>query len=226
MLSIKMSEKKALENVLNNPVKMARIKHQLSSEVAKSEEKKRHKKEQKKERKKESKKHHKHRSRSRDRRRSESPKPKRDSSPSRHSSRSPDRKYGLQGSAARRSDATYLGPRPDILEKRQQQSEAEMAAKKRPRNDVKKLSEEEKRRRLEEMSMDAQKNDEMRFQRQLQSRRHQNEEETSNRGAAFLSDMRSEVYNKHDGNMEERLSRNRHYHQRSDDLESTGLTKR
>ena len=103
-----------------------------------------------------------------------------------------------------------------------QELELKMKAKE---NNIKKLSEEEKLRRLNEMKNDATKNDTIRISRMLNSNSNKNDE-SNNKNAVFLKDMRNEVYNTADISMKDRLDQNKHYTQRKSDLESENFLKK
>lgn len=101
----------------------------------------------------------------------------------------------------------------------------------------KKLTEEEKKKRIAEMQQDAETNDQMRLQRQLSKRTGSNvskmqcdeaSDSVTSKGA-FLSKMRSAVYNgaaSETTSLSETMSRNKHYQQKGEDLDSHGFMKR
>lgn len=166
------------------------------------------------------------------------------------SSKEKDKKYGLQGGGghAKNSDGEggYLGPSRGLLDKKLQQEKDELSARQaavsRARSGQnKKLTAEEKARKLAEMQQDASTHDQLRLQRQLEKRRGTGEREgnnddkevadsstgTASKGA-FLSSMRNAVYNSSSSSasLGETMSRNKHYQQKGDDLDSHGFMKR
>jgi hypothetical protein len=142
-----------------------------------------------------------------------------------------------------------LGPNRSLLDKKLQQEKDEVNARQaavaRARSGQnKKLTAEEKARKLAEMEQDATTHDQLRFHRQLEKRRgsgatgsvdHSNEKDdqedasgTASKGA-FLSSMRNAVYNSSSSqstSLSETMSRNKHYQQKGDDLDSHGFMKR
>lgn len=125
-----------------------------------------------------------------------------------------------------------LGPNAALLAKKK----AEVAMKeetdrqKRARSGgAKGISEEDRRRRLMEMERDAAMYDQQRSTKITREKRSYEKEVNSNsnsKDGTFLSDMRSGVYNNAETSMEDRLKRNRHYQQRSSDLDSQGFLKK
>mmetsp|Transcript_30573 Transcript_30573/g.31113 ORF Transcript_30573/g.31113 Transcript_30573/m.31113 type:complete len:95 (-) Transcript_30573:13-297(-) len=94
------------------------------------------------------------------------------------------------------------------------------------------MSEEERLRRIREMEQDALTHDALRMQKchhtkyDKQTDLEDKEMKRKSTDAKFLTDLRVGVYNNDNATMEDRLKRNRHYHQRTSDLDSQGfLTK-
>ncbi len=169
------------------------------------------------------------------------------------SSHERDKKYGLQGGGetSKKSGLErggYLGPNKGLLDKKLQkekdEASARQAAASRARSGQnKKLTAEEKAHKLAEMQQDALTHDQLRLQRQLEKRRgsgrgdagniDDREEDTdgstgtASKGA-FLSSMRNAVYNStsSSASLGETMSRNKHYQQKGDDLDSHGFMKR
>lgn len=139
---------------------------------------------------------------------------------------------------------TFLGPNPELLRKKKEQEHAEAAAKKsivskaRDRSALNALTEEEKLQRIKEMEAAANRNDSIRVARYTQSSNHNEQggsggiadvvsgnssnEYTGN--AAFLSDMRKQVYvGSEKGSaidIKSRIEQNKHYRQSSADIDS------
>lgn len=105
--------------------------------------------------------------------------------------------YGLvTGKVNNNSDKTYLGPQRELIEKKIEQEKRERDAKlNRTRENVTSLTKEEKQRRLLAMQNDADKIDEMRSQRFVESKaRTDDDVNDGNTGnAKFLKEMRSNV---------------------------------
>lgn len=124
-------------------------------------------------------------------------------------------------------------PSEQLLQQRQQQQREKEEAIRRSlkdRRDVKQISEEEKARRLREMQEDAEKVDRNRAQRL--GRRSDKDDDGSNErkrsnNASFLGDMRTEAYvQSYERGIKDRLDQNKHYAQRSIDLNSDGFMRR
>lgn len=246
LLTMKRNEKASRESVLNNPVKMARIRHAIATELEQKDAEKTAKKEAKKARKEEkrskrdrsrsrerpvedrSSRRERSRSRERERPRERSWSRERDRPRERSRSRDGDRRYGLisKDAGESRRERDYLGPRPELLSSKAARDAKEADARHKPRETAKGMSEEEKARRLAEMMRDAAVNDEMRFSRHKSGRPGDREEARARADPAFLQSMRSEVYSKAGGGIEDRLKQNRHYMQKNDDLDSHGFMKR
>ena len=145
-----------------------------------------------------------------------------------------DKKYGLLGKDSNgdssKPSGDFLGPKPELLAKIAEKQRQELADKKKPREDVRALTEEERLRRLKAMESNAVIHDDSRMKRvqssKLSGGMRQSAADLGNReaskesGASFLRSMRSEVYNSSSISMEERLSQNKHYSQRGHDLEN------
>lgn len=147
-------------------------------------------------------------------------------------------KYGLltkrgsadQGGSDSHSRETskneFLGPRPEVLARKAEREQLESAARLKPKEDVKQLTEEERLRRLNDMQSNADVHDDMRVSRltaKSSASTTARENEASGAGDSagnFLHSMRSEVYNTASISMEDRISQNKHYTQRGMDLDS------
>ena len=245
LLVMKRNEKLARESILNNPVKMARIRHAISDELRLKEEKKRVKKEAKR-----AKKEAKKRESSRERSRSVSPE-RSELSRKRERSRSNDRgnaaiserslsgkhenekgRYGLvrsgEESGKDLKELGYLGPRPDLLSKRAERDAAEAAARSRPRESARRMSDEERSKRLAEMQRNAAVNDEIRMSRHHRPKDHRPAEDfdQAKTNPAFLQAMRGAVYSSESMSVEERLQQNRHYVQSTSAMDRDGFLRR
>jgi len=154
--------------------------------------------------------------------------------------------YGLirtggntETSSTTRERKDHLGPRLDLLAKKTQR-EAEEEEERRRRIEKAKggvgqsrnMDAAEREKRLKEMMQDAAVNDDIRATRHRRPATTSKTEDEPKEGGSkggFLQAMRTEVYNSESGGgttMEERLSRNRHYHQKGSDLDSHGFMKR
>jgi hypothetical protein len=152
------------------------------------------------------------------------------------SDRNTKRKYGLitndksYQSDKINKDDMELGPNAAILTKKLEQKRLEDEAKYRPRGSVKHLSEEDRLKRMKEMEDDARIYNQIKSQNTRRSNNDRDEDyERSDRksgDAKFLNEMRKDVYNNNEISMEDRLQRNKHYHQRGNDLDSSGFLKR
>lgn len=255
LLVMKRNEKLARENILNNPVKMARIRHAISDELRSKEEQKRAKKEAKRA-KKEAKRSASFRERSRSASRERSERSHR-----RERSRSRDRAvsansdwlfsedrsveikkhrnadeddrghYGLvrRGEEGGRDgrELGYLGPRPELLSKKAEKDAAEAAARSQPLESARTMSDEEKARRLAEMQRDAAVNDEIRMSRLHRPRDHRAEDaDLAKSNPAFLQKMRGAVYSSESMSVEDRLQQNRHYVQSTSAMDRDGFLRR
>jgi hypothetical protein len=114
----------------------------------------------------------------------------------------------------------YLGPRPELLQKIEDQKKQQLNDKlNKSRADVSKLSEEEKMRRLAEMEQDASVNESYRSNRLVVK---QEKDESGQGTGKFLQEMRTEVYKQAaDSDLKDRLDQNRYYRQGSSDLEGS-----
>ena len=262
-----------MESVINNPLKMDRIRQRISQELLKGgneeestskkakKDRKKEKKEQKKN-KKESKKrsliesksghddddddgrNKRHRpndkagrpSRSRSRSRSSSDDSKSNDNNSYDDRQRSDRgRYGLVNKKQqydRRAAADgSLGPSEKLLQEKQRKQAEEEALRRKnlERRDVKQLSEEEKARRLREMQQDAELVDRTRAQRlgQRKDKDDNDRQWSKTTNASFLGDMRTEAYvQSYERGIKDRLDQNKHYSQRSIDLNSDGFMRR
>ena len=120
-----------------------------------------------------------------------------------------------------------MGPNIELLAAKRKQQELEEQSKlaQKQRHDVKKMSEEERAKRLREMEINAQIKDEIVLHRQRPGSQPTDNDKVS-AGAEFIRDMRSVVYDTDSTSMEDRLSRNRQYSQRSSDMDSHGFMKK
>ena len=126
-----------------------------------------------------------------------------------------------------------MGPKLDLLQKKLEVERAEQAARQRPKETVRHLSEEERLARIRQMEMDAGMNDERRMKRVGEPRgaggegaADGDEVAGNGAGAAFLKSMRSEVYTSQAATMGDRLQQNKHYVQKGVDADSEGFLKR
>ena len=160
-----------------------------------------------------------------------------------------DKKFGLlkpgsSGNRDKKRDGDYLGPSKELLQnkvhKEKEEARSRQAAVNRARSGQnRKLTDEEKAQKLAEMERDANVNDQMRLKRQLEKRNtgaggvsvgsHDTgaEEVGSASKGEFLTSMRNTVYNSsQSASLSETMSRNKHYQQKGDDLDSHGFMKR
>lgn len=145
--------------------------------------------------------------------------------------------YGLvkggkssQEQTSRDNTDNYLGPKIDLVKKKEEQEKAEMAAKRKQRERTA-LSEEERQARLRQMEEDARMTEEQRLRRTADSKQAAQEEDLNTKQRKptepkFLTSMRSQAYNTDDSSMKDRLQQNRHYSQRGEDLDSHGFMQR
>mmetsp|Transcript_27178 Transcript_27178/g.33936 ORF Transcript_27178/g.33936 Transcript_27178/m.33936 type:complete len:421 (-) Transcript_27178:215-1477(-) len=130
--------------------------------------------------------------------------------------------YGLQGGKGDREySKSELGPSREMLAKAEERNA-------KPENDrprkKQKLSEEERQRRIREMEQDANTYEEVRKERSVRTRQKDEreklrDEERYRRGRSdpdFLRSMHKKVYSE-GTSMEERMRRNKHYHQKGAD---------
>jgi hypothetical protein len=118
-----------------------------------------------------------------------------------------------------------------LVAKRAEEERLEHAARNRPRENVKKLTEEEKAERVRQMESDAGANDDKRLQRlkgltSTSNILDKKEEQLAEGEASFLKSMRSEVYISDGTTMGERLQQNKHYTQKGTELDSSGFMKK
>ena len=142
-----------------------------------------------------------------------------------------------------------MGPSEELLHRRREREQQELAARQALRNgreDVKRLSEQERLERVKQMQVDADHADRSRAHRlggsgrsgssnnnnkgEKQSNRDDEEERKADmrkKNAAFLGDLRTEAYvQSYERGIQERLHQNRHYAQRSVDLNSDGFMRK
>jgi hypothetical protein len=147
------------------------------------------------------------------------------------------KKYGLLGrklkdeSKSSDDNGDRTGPKLALLQKRAEENRLEQAARNKPRENVKQLSESEKQERIRQMEADARTNDDHRLQRisggRSSNKVEKEEEKPQGEGeATFMKDMRTEVYVTNETTMEERLHQNKFYNQRGTDLDSSGFLKK
>lgn len=144
------------------------------------------------------------------------------------------KKYGLQSKKdcsdnVDRRDKNHLGPNLRLLAKKAGDSRLEQAARNRPRENVKKLTDGERAERIKQMELDATSNDDHRLQRILAAISRNSDEKGEkpvDDEASFLKTMRTEVYITNDITMGERLQQNKHYNQKGSDLDSSGFMKK
>ena len=241
LLVMKRNEKLSRENILSNPVKMARIRHAISDELRVKEEQRRARKEAKrakKEAKRSASSRERSQSRSPERRRRERSRSRERPTRDLESQDGNDRRHGRDDDEGRRyglvsrvegdesRNIGYLGPRPDLISKRAEREAAEAAARSRPRESVRRMSEEEKARRLAEMQQNAAINDEVRMNRHhRQSENRSDNSENKRANPDFLQKMRGDVYS-NEISVEARLQQNRHYVQSSSAMERDGFLRR
>lgn len=142
------------------------------------------------------------------------------------SSKPMEKRYGLQkDSDANRESKSFLGPNPELLKKKTEKDVHERNAALnavKGKGAVHQLSETERMERLKAMSSDAVAYDQSRVQRHKQTERSSSSSENTGAvDAKFLQEMRNEVYNSQKTSIEERLKQQRHYTQKSADMEST-----
>ena len=141
------------------------------------------------------------------------------------------KKYGLQpnaNSATSITDKTQIGPSVSLLAKKAEEDRMYKASKNKPRENVKKLTDEERAERIRQMELDASDSSNRRLQRVHGSQPSIAEEksETTSVEAPFLSSMRTEVYITSETTIKDRLQQNKHYMQKSSDLDSLNFIKR
>jgi hypothetical protein len=147
------------------------------------------------------------------------------------------KKYGLLDRKLKdeskniKESGDHRGPKLALLEKRAEENRLEQAARNKPRENVKKLSEGEKQERIRQMEVDARTNDNHRLQRisggRTSSKVSEKEEKPLGEGeASFMKSMRTDVYVTNETTMEERLNQNKFYNQRGTDLDSSGFLKK
>jgi hypothetical protein len=144
-------------------------------------------------------------------------------------SRDSQQRYGLlkRGDESSASAKDYSGPRPDLLRLKEDREAQDSAARNKPRESTKQLSEEEKMRRLSDMQRDAALNDAMRFGRHKSGGVDGSKSEsTSKADPSFLQSMRNTVYVEATGSMEDRVKQNKYYMQKAADMDSEGFLKR
>ena len=141
------------------------------------------------------------------------------------------KKYGLQRNAncaTSVTDKTQIGPSVSLLAKKAEEDRMSKASRNKPRENVKKLTEEERAERIRQMECDASDSSNRRLQR-VQGAQTSNAEEKSEATAIeapFLSSMRTEVYITSETTIKDRLQQNKHYMQKSSDLDSLSFIKR
>jgi hypothetical protein len=141
------------------------------------------------------------------------------------------RKYGLQRNAncaTSVTDKTQIGPSVSLLAKKAEEDRMSKASRNKPRENVKKLTDEERAERIRQMECDASDSSNRRLQR-VQGALTSNAEEKSEATAIeapFLSSMRTEVYITSETTIKDRLQQNKHYMQKSSDLDSLSFIKR
>ena len=153
---------------------------------------------------------------------------------SRHDDVTADKRYGLQGSEAssKNSKEQYFGPNPELLAKKAAEAKLLEDNKKKPRVDVKKLSEEERLHRIRMMEEDAKVNEDLRLHRLRNASSRAAVEDKKNGapqqvGGQFVREIRSDVYgSSSQSTVADRIGRNIHYSQRGNDLESQAFMKR
>lgn len=142
-----------------------------------------------------------------------------------------------------------MGPSEELLHRRQEKEQQEVAARQALRNgrqDVKRLSEQEREQRLQQMQTDADVADRSRARRvggtsgngggdgdRVKNKGIGDDNDRgssadmSKKNAAFLGDLRTEAYvQSYERGIQERLHQNRHYAQRSVDLNSDGFMRK
>lgn len=240
LLLIRQKQMQARESVVKNPLKMNKVKQEIEAQLLRERENKKARKREKKEAKKAKKREKKEAKRSRKRSPSSSPSPspssnelpphRRDTrgdgseapvegAPRMPSAPEDSGKYGLQSGKRGTYSAAELGPSAELLANAKKAEPARPA--KRSRHDRPVMSDEERQRKLREMQRDADDReifrDEMIRKEKAQSH---DDERAQARGpradsAGFIRDMERESIREMD--VEDRVKRNRHFHQREMD---------
>ena len=141
------------------------------------------------------------------------------------------KKYGLLTKGddeIKSSSKDYMGPSLTLLSKKAEEERLDKLSRNKPRENVKKLTDEEREMRIRQMESDATHNNDSR-QRKVEStlpQKHDVKDDPSNEEASFIKSMRSEVYVTSNTSMKDRLDQNKHYVQKGNDLESAGFLKR
>jgi hypothetical protein len=250
MLLIKQREKKSRDDIINNPVLMARLKEQMRTEKRMEKVEKKMKKDKKERKEKKSKKEKKEKARencqevddvSQGSQRASGSKKRGWSTvgsveeaevnfkaPSHHSDSREG--YGLvKGQRSHRGEQlSNLGPRTELVEKKMMDAETASRAYKKSRESSRHISDTEKAKRLVEMMADASTHESMRRERSIRNKLTNGESgrdslPSGNTQETFLSAMRSDIYTKSNQSMEERLRENRHYTQKSADFDSGAI---